>query len=101
MESHDDPDEAYAHVKKRLTHHPEMKELYVSTANSLPVLHSIRDEGRIGAIRIVFTNLVVELAVEIANGGVMAALHKQPFTQGRMAIQSLLHYLRDAVRPRG
>ena len=63
MESHDDPDEAYAHVKKRLTHHSEMEELYVSTANSLPVFHSIRDGGRIGTIRIVFTDLFVELAV--------------------------------------
>jgi len=87
---------------KMLTHHPEMKELCVSTANSLPVLHSIRDEGRIGTIRIVATDLFAELAVEIKNGSVMAALYQQrPFTQVRIALQSLLRYLRDAVRPRG
>lgn len=101
MECRDDPDEAHAFAKKMLTHHSEMKELYVATANSLPVLHSIRYEGRINTIRIVATDLFVELAVEIANSSVMAALYQRPFTQGRIAIQSLLRYLRDAVRPRG
>ena len=30
---------------------------------------------------------------------VMAALYQRPFTQGRIAIQSLLRYLRENARP--
>ena len=99
MESHDDPAETFTLAKKMLAQHANIQGLYVSTANSLPVLQAIRDKGRIGTIRIVATDLFPELAMEMENGSVMAALYQRPFTQGRIAVQSLLRYLREGVRP--
>lgn len=99
VESHDIPAEAYKLAKKMLASHTTMQGLYICTANSLPVLQAIRDEGRIGAIRIVATDLFPELVTDMENGAVMASLYQRPFTQGRIAIQSLLRHLRENVRP--
>ncbi|HVC89684.1 MAG TPA: LacI family DNA-binding transcriptional regulator [Acidobacteriaceae bacterium] len=99
LESHDSPKEAYDQTKDLLKRHPEMQGLYVSTANSLPVLRAVREKSRARGMRIVTTDLFSELAPMIENGEVMATLYQRPFTQGRLAIQSLVHFLIDGVRP--
>ena len=99
VESHDDPAQAYSMARKMLAEHRTMQGLYISTANSLPVLRAIREAGRLDSVRIVVTDLFPELVAEMENGYVMASLYQRPFTQGRIAIQSLLRYLRDNVRP--
>jgi LacI family transcriptional regulator len=99
LETHDDPVEAYSRAKKMLTQYTNIGGLYISTANSLPVLQAIQDKGRTGTIRIVVTDLFPEIIQQIENGNVMAALYQRPFTQGRLAVQSLLRYLLGNVRP--
>lgn len=99
LESHDDPREAGAEAEELLERHPEMQGLYISTANSLPVLQTIRRKSHAHSIRIVTTDLFSELAPMIENGEVMATLYQRPFTQGRVAIQSLLRFLIDGTRP--
>lgn len=99
LETHDDPVEGYSRAKKMLTQHANIRGLYISTANSLPVLQAIRDKGRTGTIRIVVTDLFPEMIQHIENGNVMAALYQRPFTQGRLAVQSLLRYLLGNERP--
>ncbi len=99
VESHDDPDQAYSLARKMLAQHTTMQGLYVSTANSLTVLRAIREAGRLNSVRTVVTDLSPELVSEMENGYVMAALYQRPFTQGRIAIQSLLRYLRENAQP--
>jgi len=76
-----------------------MRGLYVSTANSLPVLRAVHEKKRTGQIRVVTTDLFPELTPMIESGEVMATLYQRPFTQGRVAIQSLLRYLIEGARP--
>jgi LacI family transcriptional regulator len=99
MESHDSPKEAYAQASELLERHPEMRGLYISTANSLPVLRAVQEKKRKGSLRIVTTDVFSELAPMIEAGEVMATLYQRPFTQGRMAIQSLLRFLIEGKRP--
>lgn len=99
LESHDNPKEAYGQTKELLERHPEMQGLYVSTANSLPVLRAVKEKKRGRRIRIVTTDLFSELAPMIEACEVLATLYQRPFTQGRVAIQSLLRFLIDGVRP--
>jgi LacI family transcriptional regulator len=99
LESHDTPKEAYAQAKALLERHPEMQGLYVSTANSLPVLRAVREKQRAGRIRIITTDLFSDLVPMIETGEVLATLYQRPFTQGRVAIQSLLRFLIEGIRP--
>ena len=99
LESHESLKEAYGQTRELLDRHPEMQGLYVSTANSLPVLRAIQEKKRAGRIRIVTTDLFSELAPMIETGEVMATLYQRPFTQGKVAIQSLLRFLIEGVRP--
>ncbi len=99
LESHENPEEAYAETIALLQRHPTIKGLYVSTANSLPVLRAIRDRRRAGSIRIITTDLFSELIPMIEAGEVMATLYQRPFTQGRLAVQALLRFLIEGVRP--
>lgn len=99
LEAHDSPDEAYKQAKSLLDRHPDMRGLYVSTANSLPVLRAVQEKKRAGQIRIITTDLFPELTPMIETGEVMATLYQRPFTQGRVAVQALLRYLIEGVRP--
>lgn len=100
LESHDNPKEAYAQAKELLEKHPEMQGLYVSTANSLPVLRAIEEKRHAGRIRIVTTDLFPELTPLVESGEVMATLYQRPFTQGKVAIQALLRYLVEGIQPK-
>lgn len=99
VESHDSPKEAYAQTYELLQRHPEIQGLYVSTANSLPVLRAVQEKKRAGSIRIITTDLFSDLAPMIETGEVMATLYQRPFTQGRVAIHSLLRFLIEGARP--
>lgn len=99
LEAHDSPAEAYKQARDLLDRHPDMRGLYVSTANSLPVLQAVQEKKRAGQIRIVTTDLFPELTPIIETGEVMATLYQRPFTQGRVAVRALLHYLIEGARP--
>lgn len=99
LESHDNPKEAYQQAKALLEKHPEMRGLYVSTANSLPVLRAVQEKRNARRIRIITTDLFPELASLVESGEVMATLYQRPFTQGKLAIQALLRYLIEGVQP--
>lgn len=99
LECHDNPKEAYGQTYELLERHPEIQGLYVSTANSLPVLKAVQKKKLAGSIRIITTDLFSDLAPMIETGAVMATLYQRPFTQGRVAIQSLLRFLIEGARP--
>jgi LacI family transcriptional regulator len=48
---------------------------------------------------VVTTDLFPELAVMIESGRVLATLFQRPFTQGKLALETLVRYLIDGVQP--
>lgn len=99
VESHDSPEEAYRQANELLVAHPELRGLYISTANSLPVMRAVQEKKRVGSLRVITTDVFSELVPMIESGVVMATLYQRPFTQGRVAIQSLLRFLIEGTRP--
>jgi LacI family transcriptional regulator len=99
-EAHDDYREAYRQTCDLLARRPGLGGIYVSTANSLPVIKGLEDSGRIGTISVVVTDLFPELVPLIHTGKVFAALYQRPLTQGRMAFEALYHFLMEGIRPR-
>jgi len=99
-EAHDDYAEAYRQTCQLLERHPAVSGIYVSTANSLPVIKALEENGRLGNVAIVVTDLFPELLPLIRNGNVLATLYQRPLTQGRMAFELLHRFIVEGVRPK-
>jgi LacI family transcriptional regulator len=96
VESHERPKEAYRQTLTLLHGDSKPQGLYISTANSIPVLQALEEEGMLGKIQVVTTDLFQELVPLIETGKVLATLYQRPFTQGKVAFESLItHLLED------
>jgi len=93
IESHERPREAYRQTLALVREEVKPQGLYISTANSAPVLKALREEGLLGKIQIVTTDLFEELVPLIENGNILATLYQRPFTQGKVAFENLIAYL--------
>ncbi|WP_348267819.1 LacI family DNA-binding transcriptional regulator [Edaphobacter paludis] len=99
LESHERPKDAYRQARQLMQARNRPEGLYLSTANSMPVLQALDELGMLGKVSIVTTDLYHELVPLIELGKVLATLHQRPFTQGKLAFEQLLAYLlRDDKR---
>jgi LacI family transcriptional regulator len=99
MESHEQADLAYEQAAALLSRKPYPLGIYVSTANSIPVLNALEEKHLLGEIQVITTDLFQELTPYIESGKVLATLYQRPFAQGRTALELLLNYLLNGVKP--
>jgi LacI family transcriptional regulator len=99
VEAHDDERLAYAGTKTLLAEIPEIGGVYVSTANSLPVLQAIEESGLAGRIVVITTDLFPALVPLIRSGRILATIHQRPQTQGRLAFRALYQFLVEGQCP--
>ena len=99
IQAHDDPTEAYDRVTKELFNDPDIRAVYVSTANSMPAIRALRNANRLRDVTVITTDLVPGLGPLIRNGEVLATVHQRPMTQGRMAFQAIHLFLTHGVTP--
>lgn len=100
IESHDLPSEAFRGAAALIKKHPELRGLYISTANSLPVLRALEESGRLGKVHVIATDLYPELVPHIEAGNVLASLYQRPYAQGKAAFEMLLSFLTTGAAPR-
>jgi LacI family transcriptional regulator len=99
LEAHDDERLAYAGTKALLEENPDIGGVYVSTANSLPVLQAIEESGLAGKIVVIATDLFPALVPLIRSRRILATIHQRPQTQGRLAFQALYQFLVEGQCP--
>ncbi len=99
LESHEQPREAYRQAKKLLSCKPYPLGIYISTANSRPVLRALDELNLCGEVQVIATDIFAELVPYIESGKILATLYQRPFRQGRTACEILLRYLVDGVTP--
>lgn len=99
IESHEKPNMAYRQATSLLSRKPYPLGIYLSTANSLPVLKALEEKHILGEIQVITTDLFPELLPYIESGKVIATLYQRPFTQGRRALELLLQFLVQGTRP--
>ncbi len=99
IEAHDDEREAHRRAVDVLRAHPDLKGIYISTVNSVPVLRAAEQEGRLPGLTVVTTDLFPELVGWIRAGKVAATVYQRPLTQGRLALQALHQFLLNGTRP--
>lgn len=99
VEAHDDEREAHRQTLSVLDAHPDLKGIYVSTVNSLPVLRAVEQRGRLGDLALVTTDLFPALVPYLRAGHVAATVYQRPLSQGRLALQALYQFLLDGTCP--
>ncbi len=99
IESHERPKEAYQATLALLARRPRPLGIYISTANSMPVLRALEEQKMLGHIEIITTDLFPELVPLIESGNILATLYQRPFTQGKVAIETLVRYLTEKTTP--
>lgn len=99
LEAHDSAAEAYDKCRALLARHREIAGVYVSTANSMPVLQALQDEGLESRVTVITTDLFPDLLPHIRSGRVAATIHQRPWTQGRIVFQALHQFLAGGLAP--
>lgn len=99
VEAHDNVAEAYAKCREVLRTNPGVNGVYISTANSLPVLRAIEDLKLSERVTVITTDFFPELVPLIQTGKVAATIHQRPREQGRIAFQTLYRFLTEDICP--
>jgi LacI family transcriptional regulator len=99
IETHESAKEAYRKARTLLSRAPYPLGIYISTANSMPVLRALEETNLLGRVQVIATDLFAELVPYMESGKVFATLYQRPFTQGKAALELLLRYLVDGTTP--
>lgn len=99
VESHESAQEALRQTRNLLKRHPDVSGIYVSTANSLPVLRVLEEQQLLGKVQVLCTDLFPELIPLLESGRILGTLYQRPFAQGKTAFEILMRYLVERVRP--
>lgn len=100
IETHESPHSAYTSAIDLLNQRNDLRGIYINTANSLPVLQAMRESVHRRKIAVIATDLFPELVSAIESGEVTASLYQRPFTQGKLAFESLHQYFDGREAPR-
>lgn len=99
IETHDIPQDARRTTRALLERKPRPAAIYISTANSLPVLRALDEQGALGEILVVATDLFPELVPFLESGRILATLYQRPSAQGRAAAEALVHFVLEGAAP--
>lgn len=99
LEAHDQTKRARELTREFVAAHPALGAIYVSTANSIPVIEALQQAGRLGHIPVITTDLFPALAPLIRDGQVLGTVYQRPKAQGRMAFQALHEFLVQGTCP--
>ncbi len=99
VETHDKPKEAYMKCRRMLEQHPEVKGIYVATANSMPVMKALEESTLSGTIKVIGTDLFPAMVPYIRSRTIAATIHQRPREQGARALEAMVRFLTDKLRP--
>ncbi len=99
VESHESPEDAYRQSIALLKAKARPDAIYISTANSLPVLRALEELKLLGGVQVIATDLFPELVPLLASGEVLATLYQRPEAQGKIAFETLIAYLTNKDKP--
>jgi LacI family transcriptional regulator len=93
LEAHESEEESYRKTCQLIASHPELRGIYVSTVNCLPVCRALKDFQKTSRIQLITTDLFPEMAPHLRRGAVRASIYQDPYLQGQTAMRLLTDYL--------
>ena len=99
VESHESAEDAYRQSIALLKTKTRPDAIYISTANSLPVLRALEELKLLGRVQVIATDLFPELVPLLESGKVLATLYQRPEAQGKTSLETLIAHLTDKEKP--
>lgn len=92
-EHHDHPGRAYVMAEQIMQEHPNLKGLYLGTANSVTFCNRLIQLGYQGKLQIVASDVFPRMMEYIRSGLVFATIFQNPYRQGYLAVRYMYEYL--------
>jgi LacI family transcriptional regulator len=99
LESQKRPRDAYRQATELLSRKPRPLGLYISTINSTPIMRALEEHNLLGQIKVITTDLFPELVPLLEAGKILASLSQRPYTQGKIAFETITGFLLEGRRP--
>jgi len=99
VEAHDDETEAYLKCVETFAGVPDLAGVYVTTANSPPVMRALAARKQATRTTTITSDLFPALVPLIQTGHIAATIDQRPWIQGQIAFRTIYGHLIEGVRP--
>ena len=96
LEAHESEVESYRKTRELLNQRPNLRGIYVTTVNCLPVCRAVHEAGR-DDVRLITTDLFPQMVPFFESGIIGASIYQDPYTLGQSAVRLLVDHLVDKV----
>jgi LacI family transcriptional regulator len=93
IEDHESEEESFQKCCRMLEERKTIAGLYVSTANSLPVCRAVTTLNLSQKIKLIASDLFLEMTPYFDMGVIAASIYARPFAQGRLAVRLIVEHL--------
>jgi LacI family transcriptional regulator len=93
IEGHEDEEESFQKTLDLLRLDSELGGIYVNTVNCLPVCRALEAWDLEGKIRLVTSDLFVEMSPYFEKGTIAASIYHQPHRQGQIVVRLVADHL--------
>ena len=93
VENHEDEDESFQRTVDLLRRIPDLGGIYVNTVNCLPVCRALGAWNLEGKVRLITSDLFLEMSPYFEKGTIAASIYHQPHRQGQIAVRLLADHL--------
>lgn len=98
IEGHEDEEESFQKTLGLLRRIPELAGIYVNTVNCLPVCRALEAGNLEGKVKLITTDLFVEMSHYFKKGTIAASIYHQPHRQGQIAVRLMADHLISRVK---
>ena len=92
IEDHQHEAESFQKCTNLLQRFPDLAGIYVNTVNSLPVCRLLKALGLVGKVKLITTDVFLELVPNFQDGTIAASIYQQPYRQGQAAVRLLVEH---------
>jgi LacI family transcriptional regulator len=93
VEGHEDEDESFQKTFDLLRRYPGLAGIYVNTVNCLPVCRALGARNLNGKVRLITTDLFLEMSPYFRKGTIAASIYQHPHRQGQIAVRLMVDNL--------
>ncbi|MGH9739734.1 MAG: substrate-binding domain-containing protein [Candidatus Acidiferrales bacterium] len=97
IEGHEEEDESFQKTFDLLRRIPSLAGIYVNTVNCLPVCRALGARNLSGKVKLITTDLFLEMSPYFKKGTIAASIYQHPHRQGQIAVRLMADSLTGKV----
>jgi LacI family transcriptional regulator len=90
IEGHEVAEEVYRKTLRLLHEYPNLRGIYISTVNCIPVCRAVEEQNRSGHITIIATDLFSDQEPYFRRRTLCASIYQDPYRQGQLAVRLVM-----------